>query len=262
MLRLVFLSLLFLPFVSYSQVNIESQRASKKGFLTTLSLGSQFKRGNNNVFDLSSSLRLDHNTQSNHFFIMGGYDYGQSNDSDYKDAKFAHVRNTYMFYDDLGVLVDRYESFLGVEGFSQYQSDRFSDLKLRQLLGFGLRYEERDESTVKIPISDVLAFGVGGMVEYESLISERGEGFVFRLTNYASIRNIVADHSSYSFIAYYQPKVSDFRDFRILSELRFNYRFHKNTYITNAFKFNYDSRPPKGVEKYDLTNIVSLKLDW
>jgi len=230
--------------------------------LTTISIGSQLKKGNSDVFDLRSSLRLDHNTTSNHFFVLADYEYGQSNGSDYKDSKFVHLRDTFMFSEDVGNIIKRFESSWGVEGFTQYQSDNFSDLEVRQLLGFGLRYQEKDETTVKIDIRDVLAIGLGGMLEYESLISTEGDGFFFRLTSYISFRNKVEKSSSFFLIAYFQPKLLDLYDFRILSELGWEWKIQEKAFIKNALRFNYDSRPPQEVDPYDLSNVISLKLDW
>lgn len=259
---LLFLLFFLFPIFSVAQVNIESQRSAKKGFLTTISLGSQLKKGNNDVFDIGSSLRVDYNTELNHFFILTNYEYGQSNGEDYKDAKFAHLRNTYMFVEGVGNIIKGFGSSWGVEGFTQYQSNDFSDLELRQLLGLGLRYEEKDKSTLKTDVKDVLALGLGGMCEYESLISTEGDGFVFRLTSYISFRNIASKSSSFFLIAYYQPKLFSFSDFRILSELGWEWKIHKNAFIKNALRFNYDSVPPREIQPYDLSNLITLKLDW
>ena len=260
MFRLMFVLFLLSPFTSHAQVNIENQRSGKKGFLTTVTVGSQLKKGNSDVFDLKSSLRLDHNTQHNHFFILTDYEYGQSNGEDYKGSKFYHVRNTYRFLRGLeGVL---HKSNLGVEGFTQYQSNVFSDLELRQLLGFGLRYEEVDERGVKVSARDVYAFGLAGMLEYESLISGEEGGISLRMTSYISFRKTTEGKNAFFLVAYFQPKVLNLKDFRVLSECGVEFKLSRNAFIRNALRFNYDSRPPTEIEKYDLSNLVSLKLDW
>ena len=238
---------LFLPVLSFAQVNIESQRfQNKEGFSSFLSLGSEIKKGNNDVFDLKASGRLDHRNKSHHFFFVVSYEQGEANGEEYKNSSFIHVRETHMTF-----------GAFGFELFAQAQNNQFNDLKLRQLLGGGLRLEHKKEK------SYVISMGLGAMSEYEELISSVGEGYTFRSTNYISARKEMVERKVILFlIGYYQPKFFDFSDYRILSDAGFEFKIQDQLSVTNSMRFSYDSRPPSEITTYDLSNLVIFKYIW
>lgn len=234
----------------YGQVNIESSRlpqSSEDGIYITSEIGYDVKRGNTDVTEMKLGLRADYIHGLHHTFLSSKYEYGESSNEDFKNAVYAHLRHTYMF---LG--------FVGVEGFIQTQSSKFNDLRLRQLFGLGSRFEKKTELFV-------FAVGMGGMLEYEELTTSENTDWVFRSTNYISARHKLGDKNSpiqaYA-ISYYQPLISEMLDFRVLADIGVEYSFYKTLVISNSFGYIYDTRPPLGVGKFDLSNGFKLKVVW
>lgn len=247
----LFLTFFFLPVELLAQVNAEAFRGSSQGGFSgqaQLSLG--FFTGNVNQISSDTTLRIDYLTpdlrkldvDNHHVFFVGNHSIGKAKDVLYKDSLFGHLRWV------------RSSSFATTEYFLQSQYDQFRDLKQRSLGGVGLREEF-------FLITTFVAFGVGVMAEYEEILSQNSSSLVARSTNYFSM---VVDKNpfAYNFVAYYQPLVTDYLDFRVSAESQLILNVSKTLGLAWSLKFLYDSRPPPNVKKLDLTSSFNLKYDF
>lgn len=162
---------------------------------------------------------------------------------------FAHLRYNYQ-------LAPR----LWGEVLAQAESDRFRRLQLRQLLGAGPRFAVFDEPAV------ALYYGVTYLFEYNRL----GAGqpavrpdVVHRLGNYLSVVLELEDARAVaSTTLYYQPRVDDVADYRLLcvSSLDFRVAGHLSAGIHTTLRR--ESPVPADLEAFDLTVTNSLGLTF
>ena len=160
MMKLALLLLLWLPSVAVAQVNIEEIRGkAKEGVSGKTDLGFEFQSGNTEAIFYSIFSRGDYGKGVHHYFLQFFCGEIRSSTSTCKRQCFCppqmdcHVVGCTRY----GLLV-------------QSQYDHFKDLTLRQLEGGYLR--------VVLPIiSGQVAFGLGGMSEFEKLNKGKGEGF-------------------------------------------------------------------------------------
>ena len=246
MMKLALLLLLWLPSVAVAQVNIEEIRGkAKEGVSGKTDLGFEFQSGNTEAISYSISSRGDYGKGVHHYFLQFSAERSEAPQALVKDNAFAHLRWTAMWW---GVL--------GTDFFVQSQYDHFKDLTLRQLEGGYLR--------VVLPIiSGQVAFGLGGMSEFEKLNKGKGEGFAARMTNYVSLSEVLADKKlKIDLTAYYQPKFRDFSDYRVTLVSQVDLAIIGKLSFLPSFSYSYDSNPPNGVQVEDSIMKTSLRYSW
>ena len=245
LLTIVFLTTIFGSLENvYSQVNIESKRiktGSKSKFLSEV--GINFNDGEIKVLEYNMALRFDKRFNLNNSLLsLFEYKYGEANSEAFKNELFFHTRFTSMF------LLER---SLGLEFFVQTQKNEFFDIKLRQLLGFVIRKQ----------LFHILVFdgylGLGVMKEWEEL-EKNPDNDDYRLTNYLTF--ILEKEKKYKVLSttYYQPLIKKIEDYRITSEFAIIFEFSKVIGLKNSIQLQYDSNPPKDIERYNLSLNVDL----
>lgn len=237
---LVFTLVLFYSSVSFSQVNMESDRGGdKKGWGTTSALGLTLQGGNVELFSYLLELRLDYVDDHNHYYLVGSNQYGEQKGKAFKNQGFSHIRWTHMF------------NFIGTEIFSQIEYDEFKDLKMRQLNGLGVRLE----------FMKVFAFGLSGMSDYEQLKGVKEGNFDWRGSSYMSLSS-KWEKLDLHLVGYYQPLFRDFLDYRMIFVGSISYAVTKSFSIKNLLTHAYDTVPASGVLNKDTQLILSLNFKW
>lgn len=237
---------------SFSQVNIESFReeAKKEGFYGSLKGGIQLQSGNVDlkVYDISSDLHVKKDIH--HLLLKASYQKGYQGSELFQNNGFGHFRYTIMYHD-----------FLGYEGFTQTEFDKFKSLELRQLIGTGIRTEFL--FLEKLSINS----GLGIMNDHEQLESKLTSTDT-RVNSYFVAKYIINKKTSsfLSIILYYQPLLFTYKDFRIKNEANLKTFLGgiKTTkiYIISSFSYLYDSKPPEDIVTDDKILKISLSLDW
>lgn len=245
LLVFVFLSTSFFSIENVaSQVNIESKRVkstTKSKFLSEV--GIDFNDGEVKVLEYNVALRFDKKFNINNSLLsLFEYKYGETDSEAFKNELFFHTRFTSMF------LLER---SLGLEFFVQTQKNEFFDIKLRQLLGFVIR-----KQLFHISVFDGY-LGLGVMKEWEELENNPNNDD-YRLTNYLTF--ILEKDKKYKILntTYYQPLVTQLNDYRVTSEFAIIFEFTKVIGLKNSIQLQYDSNPPKDIERYNLSLNVDL----
>ena len=148
---------------------------------------------------------------------------------------------------------------IAVEGFLQVEADEFRRLSLRALAGGGLRCE--------CPVGSRLstAFGVALMAEEERLRvgdaadSGRRQASA-RVSSYVSAEWASDGPAAVTHTSFAQPRLTDLRDIRILSETTLDMRVIERVSIPVALLVLYDGRPPEDVEELDVSLTVSVRV--
>ncbi|HNB11251.1 MAG TPA: DUF481 domain-containing protein [bacterium] len=242
---------LSLSCVVLAQVNTENLRKynADRGFHHTVGFSLGLQEGNSESLSMKSNYRLDWLTSAYYSFFAANYERAESRGKLYSHKGFMHLRVTRNLSD-----------YVIAEGFTQKEFNAFIDLKDRQLIGSGLRYEiMRTDSGRKSPIL-VWAVGAGLMWEREMYEHNEPTTRKLRSTNYLSIRWNPDDRLAFVATTYYQADTRKFSDYRLLHNTNMSIALWKKLSFVAAFNARYDHRPAPGIRTYDmeLSNGVNI----
>ena len=248
--NIIFLFMLLSPMTSFSQVNIETLRNESenknKKVLGEIKLGMEFKVGNVNITKTTSSMLIHYFHSKHHVFSKISHNWSSQNKKTFEKNYFGHFRWTFMG-----------TKKIGLEIFSQIQSDDFKDLKLRQLNGLGARLELIKNK------KNILSIGSGVMSDYE-IIKDKNKSLSARSTSYLSAIKSFSNKNKLMLTTYYQPLFVNFKDYRINLEgvIRVSLIDELNIFIDNTFNYQLDTNPPEDVVRQDFVTMVNLTYEW
>ena len=226
-----------------AQVNTETLRKNIKarGISGSLNVALDGHTGNTEGIqaDVSGGVGLE--TNRSLMFVYGSADYTRFNDVDSVNKNFIHARYVYNF-----------TKWLEGEGFVQFASDQFQDLKLRSLFGLGPRFAVFNQ---KIDGNELDVF-VGGAYMIERDIYEiteaseeaRRDEVYARLNGYVAINYQMDTRINLVSTSYIQPRLEDWSDVRFLTEDGFLFTVAKRITAGITFSLHYDANPVAGVK--------------
>ena len=241
------LLMLFLSISSFSLlaqiVNIENLRQEKDsiGWSGHAQIQFSVQKNQNRILELSNELRIQYKGKKSLWFFINDLNFKEINGDDIVNNNLQHLRFSHTL-----------SQKISFESFFQSQADRISEIELRILLGAGLRFNLYDSEKSKFFLGTTLMF------EHENSTDElfgdikndirNSTYFSFKLKLNENI-NIVSSN-------YYQPKLEDFSDFRILSETLLLFKVVKNLKFTTSFTYLFDAAPATNVveEQFKLSN--------
>lgn len=188
--------------------------------------------------------------------LFGGYSLGQFRNvsdslalpSNWLNNRFGHLRYNYHF-----------TNWLTLEVFSQAQFDEVQEIRIRWLNGIGPRFTllENDSAT--------LYLGALYMYEYEETTDLEPQ-LVFnrhhRLSGYVSAAYALTSYFTINHVTYFQPRLDQFRDFRISSETTLSVTLTQKLSFNTYFQLIYDSNPPITVPEVMYTTRSGLNLSF
>jgi hypothetical protein len=229
----------FFPVVCHGQVvDVETNReTTSEGLHGSFELGASLQKGNVDVFQYATAIRVDYLKDGHHLFLIGSTLYGEDKGKAFQDESYGHLRWALM--NTHGV---------GGELFTQVQEARFKMLSLRQLVGGGARMSF---------LKGNFAMGVGCMSDYE-LLSSGSDGLVARWNTY--LRVATGGDLKMGLLAYFQPHITQLEDYRVLSQASIEFKIGEALSVSQDFVHTYDTRPPQGVVVSDVQTIIKLKV--
>ena len=235
-----------------AQVNTEKLRSKKRleGVHGFFEGAVTWQTGNTELLAAGVGARIEYNYKVHHPFLQGSYLLGQKDDEKYLHNGFVHARWPAMWHPRVGS-----------EVFTQLQFDEFKLLNLRYLAGAGVRVAALLHKIVTVHI------GTGYMFEYEKLDIEEtvppdphpNETRHHRWTSYVSLRVDISKWVKLTNIAYVQPRFDRFSDVRFLEDLSLVVTIYKKLKLVTSFVLEYDSDPPRTVEKLDTLLLTKLR---
>ena len=221
--------------VSIKPVEIQSEPS------VTFEQGLSFSSKSGNVdkmnFKLASSIKQYGSGYVNTLFFS--YDYGESNKLKDTNALFLHLRHIY----DLG-----WDNTNG-EAFAQIEKDDFREIASRSLVGGNLRYKI---DTQKL---DVFV----GLGLFYTWLDEAGIRDEYTAINsYISLSYQFNSFTSFTYKAYYQPRLNDMNDYLIFQKAQLEVDISNRLSLFVNLLHEYDARPPLGVEKSDFEQTMGL----
>ncbi len=198
----------------------------------------------NSAWHLGSNL-IWHRSRYINLFILG-YDYGESNNKRNLNKTFIHTRH-----------IHQYNSTLDWELFGQLEQNEFTRLSRRELLGGGIR----------IPVMTNGHLGIGAFYFAEWLdkadfttdkLNEDG----FRFNAYWSGDYKFNDATLFESRLYYQPKIDESNDYKVLFNGSIKVNISKNLGLKLSVNIVHDNRPPQNIEKTDFNYRSGIEYNF
>jgi Protein of unknown function, DUF481 len=194
-----------------AQVNVEGLRKelSGDGVLGRVNGSLTSYRGNTVGLELGVTGFVAWRSAPHLAFASTAANYSHLGGADQVANAFAHLR-----------YVRALEDWVSAETFVQAENDRFRSLRLRALVGLGLRFALLDQETVG------LYYGASYMFEHDTLkatVVPVRPAEVHRFNNYASLVFVLdPKRATLSNTIYVQPRFDDVRDLRLLDDVSFD----------------------------------------
>lgn len=239
---------LFFIFVVYSSsaaaiVNIENIRVSgedkTEGFDGKINLDISGKSGNTQKIKAGLGGRIQWYKKTGTRFVVLNYEYGESSDIKDTDKTFLHFRN-----------IGYQNKEWAWEIFAQFESNEFTRLSLRTLLGGGFRWRILHDKgqTAYLGLG---VFRAKEKLESSVLVTDEGISYNSRLNLYAVYKYTISDHSRFLNTIYYQPDMSDMEDYRLLEQFSLQLDITDNLSFKVSVDVAHDNRPPQLIKQTD-----------
>ena len=242
-----FIFALFFVKVSSSEafINIESLRQNiKTGFYGSSGASVGGASGNVDVFNVGANTQNIYKNDQREYLFIANYKYGEA----------SNVKNN-----NKGSFHGRYAQGFAKgwwwEGFGQIEFNEFQSLTLRKVLGGGFRH------CLFVDDDNSVFAGLGTFYEDENIDDDEDQAN-FRGNIYLSFRALMALNIETVLSAYYQPSFKTIDDYRLQGSAGLETTIIKSVSLVNSFNYAYDSRPPRTIEKQDLSYKVVLNFKY
>ena len=232
----------FIVATAFSQiVNIERERyqTDTTGWKGNVDAGLAIGKQTKTYFVFSTSAHVQYKSKKHLYLLLGSVDLLKTKAEELVNACFLHFRYNYKLK----------KNWVRWEAFTQVQFNKANGLRMRYLIGTGPRFKLVQKEKFKTYL------GALYMYEHEVNIKKTEKLNQVRFSGYLSFS--LRPFKQFEFISttYYQPNVTQIKDYRISTDNSMNIRFHKNITFSINFRMNYDSRPPVGA----VTNLTYLQ---
>jgi len=246
---------IFVVFLCFSIVlnaqilNVESLRkvTDTSGFSGSTTLDFALKRTTNDFFTLSSKIHFQYKMNKHLALFKNDVKLQKIEGESFENGGITHLRYNY-----------RFARRIAWEIFTQGQYNKISFIKFRGLLGTGPRF--------KLTKSENYKFYLGTLVMYEYEELEDNVTPVqrdFRGSIYASFSLYPIKTLSLISTTYYQPRLSQFGDYRVSNESSLLIDVYKNLAFSINYTFTFDSFPAEGIpnSQYDFATGIVYSFD-
>ncbi len=228
------LVLVILSFQTNAQiVNIEAKRVAhvdSSEWYGRLNLAFNLVENGNSIVNLNGGTNLEYVKGRHWFLTLTNFNFVQVGKEDFINDGFLHFRYNYSI-----------NKVISYEAFTQFQYNEKLRLKLRWLLGSGLRFTLLNKENHNAHL------GLTYMYEYNEETNPEIEFRDHRLSSYFSFAIRPFQNATLRSTSYFQPVLSDFNDLRLSSQTALAINLTKKLKFTTTFNITYDSRVPEGV---------------
>lgn len=245
--NVIFLSVFYT--ISAQVVNIEGKRiqTDTTGFAGHIDLGISLEKNVSQLLNLNSNALIQYKSQNSRHLLLLMVDAGivRSGGVDLINRYLGHFRYNTRFF----------TPWLKLEALMQFQRNPLIDIESRFLYGAGFRFKLLENTSSRIYMGTTYIF------EHEKGLMESREEFNHRWSNYFSISYTPGDNFTLKSTTYFQPIFTNFNDFRLMEDIRLEFKITQNLTYSTSFEMVYDTRPPAGIPEliYILRNGVGYK---
>ncbi|MFT3702779.1 MAG: DUF481 domain-containing protein [Agriterribacter sp.] len=226
-------------------VNIESERIQTDTTGWAGSFGGNFSIAQNvdRVFSAGAFAHIQYKTKKDLYLFLGNYSFLKGAQTSYLDNTFYHLRYNRKLTD-----------VLRLEIFSQLQTNKITKIDTRFLAGIGPRIKLHKTNTFQIYA------GVLFMFEYEKEITDPPVYHRdIRNSTYLTFTYKPLPNFSLVSTSFYQPRINNFGDFRLLNQESANLSITHKLAATLDWNYLYDRQPAVGVPKTNYSFATGFK---
>jgi len=243
--KFYFLFIFFIGTNAYSQfVNPESVRSKRDstGFSGTIGLDISFIKNTSTIFSFGNSIYVEYNNKRHLVFFINNINVKRINDNNIINRGTQHLRYNYKINDRITW-----------EGFIQAHYNKISKIDKRHLIGTGPRFTLYNKSKFEFYLGTLFMYDYEKIKEEEYIYNKD-----FRFTGYASVRWFPLKNTTLTSTTFYQPKLSEFSDYRIYSHNSVLIKVVKGLSIGITYIATYDTHPAIGIPKYQYKLLNGL----
>ena len=242
---------------AFGQVNTEKFRRhlKKDGFVFSAGLNFGYSGGNSDYVSAEATARVDYNGKRNNAFMVGNFDYKESNKEKVVSKGFLHLRG-----------VRPVTPGIAIEGFLQQEFNKFLLLNDRKLAGTGLRIRAMDFRPEKDTLTGLGSYlGLGVMYEREVYnIGTEVEELVIkeplRITSYLTLDYAISERINCWAVGYFQPKIDRLDNFKAVFETGMEIWVIGKLFFTFDLGYRFISEPAGDVKNYDIAIKNGLRV--
>jgi putative salt-induced outer membrane protein YdiY len=244
---------LFIGNFGFSQTIINAERLIDGADSTIYAISASYNgtRGNSTTDQLDISPAFILLKKKNDYKLFGGYSVLSGSGKGILNSGFVHFRHNYK-------ISGRIKTF----EFYQLQFNDVLLLNKREIFGAGLRFSMIHKDSLD------LDFELGLMKENEVLNKTKllpDEDYLvknYRITFVNSFKWIINKYVKLNNVIYYQPNVSNFRDYRILNDISLTTSLTGRIQLLTALTLRYDNKPPGTLQNLDSALSVGLNIKF
>jgi len=223
------------PVQAFAIVNAEDTTllVDKEGLAGKIALSADGNHGNvaTNGIEVGSLLRLIHGKDTE--ILALNYKQAQSRGKRNTNKSYLHIRHRHAL-----------NEVWALEGFGQMQQDEFANLKLRTLLGGGVRWSQTHQAWS-------VHLGLGTFYEHEKLRKSAGNvrSYLWRASTYMTADYLLSEQTKLHETVYVQPAWNSMADVRVLNDTSVTIVLSEHLALNLSLEVSYDSRPAVGTVK-------------
>jgi len=244
LLFLLLLMLQSLPTQALAIINAEDLNLTRDtdGLAGKFDISAKGSSGNSDKLSGEASGHMIWKHDRHLDMLVGSFSYGRSRGVRDSNKSFVHIRHRYAW-----------NNTWGLEGFAQAQQDEFARLKLRTLIGGGIRWSYRQQGWD-------WHIGLGSFYERERLRTTATApiSHLWRGNTYLALRHAFNDRIRIQNTLYYQPAWTDTADYRLLDDAALHIALAENLDLKLVIEVAQDSRPPTGISHTDISYKTGL----
>lgn len=244
----IFSVLLIHPRVTLAIVNMDGLHFDKKKetFTADLDLTISGSSGNSNTSKAALNTQFSWLKEKSINLAILGYKYGETNTIRSVNKAFIHYR-----------YIRQLNNTLDWELFAQLETNEFTRLSYRQLLGAGLRFSVA-KSAKHHTFVGLGAFNSKEETEFTSGLTDDGVEEFTRANFYLLSKYKVTPSVSFSNVLYYQPRLSYPSDYRALLESKFDFKINGDLKFRLSLDIEHDSEPSQDIKGTDVSYMTGL----
>ena len=234
------------PLADAQIINMESKRIATDttGFSGKVGVSLSAARFTQSFVAADLNGQIQFKTNKNLYLLVGDFQIVNAGGESFNNSGFGHFRFN-----------RKLSSLIRGELFTQIQYNSVTKITRRVLNGAGLRFKLSQYETAKI------YWGIAYMFEYEEVKDQIEKNEDSRLSSYFTFTLAPVPTISLRNTTYVQPKLADFKDYRLANNTVLNFGISSRLKFTTVFSFLYDSRPPIDVPtiNYQVKNGLNYK---
>ena len=229
-------------------VNVESARmqSDTTGWMGTAGAGFNIIQNTTRITQINLNAHVQYKSRRDLWLLTGHYGFLKGGGQKYVGNSFAHLRYNHKF-----------NKWLRWEVFTQVQSNYITQIDSRFLAGTGPRFKLADTRIFHLYIASLF------MYEQEK---ERTQPPVHhadgRNSSYISFTLVPAENLEIISTTFYQPRLKQFSDYRILNESVMRIKAGKHLAFTVAYNYLNDRFPAGTAPRKTYELLTGLQYDF